>query len=193
MEWYEKSPSRWETEQSIARQFMTDVEVGFDEKRRATIRGTFKLVSQHGHEYTSFKIRIVYPAGFPSKRRVPSVYLDSHRGIWENSVDAHFFPDWRLCLFVPGESPINFSKKESLKDLFAVLRVFLFKERIYQRDLIIQAITGKRAAWPGEARAHGIHGIIEAIQERSGIRPEEPCPCGSGKKFKRCCQNRIGG
>lgn len=183
---------RWEMEQSIARQFMADVESGFDEEGRATIKGTFKLISQHSHEYGSFKIRLVYPAGFPAKERVPSVYLDSHRSTWENSADSHFFPDWKLCLFVPGESPIDFSKQESLKDLFAVLRVFLFKERMYQRDLIIQAITGKSAIWPGEARTHGIKGIIEAIQERGGVRPEEPCPCGSGRKFKRCCQNRIG-
>ncbi len=193
MEWFERSPLRWEMEQLIARQFMANVEAGFDEKGRAIIKGTFKLISQHGHEYGSFKIRLVYPVGFPAKEHVPSVYLDSHRSTWENSADAHFFPDWKLCLFVPGESPIDFSNQESLKDLFAVLRVFLFKERMYQRDLIIQAITGKRAVWPGEARAHGIKGIIEAIQERRGLRPEEQCLCGSGRKFKRCCQSIIGG
>lgn len=24
------------------------------------------------------------------------------------------------------------------------------------------------------------------------VRPNEPCPCGSGKKFKKCCQGRRG-
>jgi len=25
---------------------------------------------------------------------------------------------------------------------------------------------------------------------RATIKPNEPCPCGSGKKFKQCCRNK---
>ena len=27
--------------------------------------------------------------------------------------------------------------------------------------------------------------------KRYGIRPNDPCPCGSGKKYKNCCKNRL--
>ena len=193
MGWNKLSPKRWEVEQRISQEYLTDVEVGYDEESQAYIKGKFQLVSQHGHVYNTFKIRIVYPYNFPGKKRVPWVFLDSHRNIWENSADAHFFPDWKMCLFVPGETPVNFANEDSLRDLFAVLRVFLFKERLYQRDLIIQAITGKRAVWPGEARPHGIRGIIAAIRDHGEIDPKEPCFCGSGQRFIHCCKSRVEG
>ena len=28
-------------------------------------------------------------------------------------------------------------------------------------------------------------------QKRYYIRPDVPCPCGSGKKYKNCCKNRL--
>ena len=27
--------------------------------------------------------------------------------------------------------------------------------------------------------------------KRYDIRPNDPCPCGSGKKYKDCCKNRL--
>jgi preprotein translocase subunit SecA len=29
----------------------------------------------------------------------------------------------------------------------------------------------------------------DAVENRSGrkVRPNDPCPCGSGKKYKKCC------
>ena len=27
--------------------------------------------------------------------------------------------------------------------------------------------------------------------KRYDIRPNDPCPCGSGKKYKNCCKNRL--
>lgn len=191
MEWFEKSRERWHQEQEIAARFLTEVEADFDAQERASIVGNFHLVSQHGHEYDVYRIRIVYPVHFPLRGRGPSVYLLSHRGRWKNGGESHIEDDWRLCLFVPGESEIDFARSDSLTELFAVLTTFLRKERIYQRDLSREMLTGKKAVWPGEARDHGIKGIREAIRDRRGISRNEPCLCGSGKKFKRCCMDSI--
>lgn len=30
--------------------------------------------------------------------------------------------------------------------------------------------------------------LLSATQARGKIRPNEQCPCGSGKKYKRCCR-----
>lgn len=29
------------------------------------------------------------------------------------------------------------------------------------------------------------------INKYKSIRPNDPCPCGSGKKFKNCCRDKI--
>ena len=143
--------------------------------------------------YDSLTIRVEYPASFPERGRTPNVVLLSHRDRWQKSSDAHINSDWSLCLFVPGESRIDFRQADSLKTLFAVLHIFLFKEYVYQQDRIREALTGKKAVWPGEARSHGYAGIAEAIQDMGKVGRNQPCPCGSGKKFKVCCMKVLRG
>jgi hypothetical protein len=187
MKWYRKLPARWKAEKDVARAFLKDVKFDFDEQRRATIEGIFAPITEHGSEIGAYKIRIVYPSAFPNRGTVPSVYLVSHRDRWENGKDSHIEEDWKLCVYVPAESEIDFSNPQSLRDLLLCLATFFFKEKIYQRDLILESITGKRAEWPGEARAHGVDGIFEAIREKQGRDWGAFCLCGSGKKFEECC------
>ena len=191
MEWYEATPSRWWAEQELAQRVLEEVKAGIDHQGRVFLLGTVRILSRHGHEYTACKIRVIYPQGFPERGRVPAVYLESHRNWWK-SPDAHIEGDWKLCPFVPGEVGIDFSSPDSLGNLIQCLRVFLFKEYLYQRDLISGLLTGTPAVWPGQARSHGIAGIHEAVRERGRWGRNEPCPCGSGKKFKRCCLPKTG-
>jgi hypothetical protein len=190
MEWYEATPSRWRAEQELAQRVLEKVEAGIDDQGRAFLRGTIRILSRHGHKYTACKIRIVYPQGFPERGRVPAVYLESHRN-WCKGPDAHIEEDWKLCLFVPGEVGIDFSSPNPLGDLIQCLRIFLFKEYLYQKDLISGLVTRTPAVWPGQARSHGIEGIHEAVRERGRWGRNEPCPCGSGRKFKRCCLPKM--
>ena len=191
MEWYEAAHPRWQAEQAIARRLLEDVEVGYDEQRRAFINGSLPLVSAHGHQWDVFRLRIVYPELFPRRRCCPGVFLESHHDKWRTGPDTHIEDDWKLCLFVPVESDIDFQRDDSLERLLSCVRTFLAKERIYQRDLVRQRITRQPAVWPGEARSHGPAGIREAIVEHGRIRRNDPCPCGSGKKFKRCCMEKL--
>jgi len=190
MEWYEARPSRWRVEQAIAQRTLEVVEAGIDGQGRAFLLGTMRIVSRHGHAYGAFTVRLVYPAGFPERGRVPAVYLESHRH-WHRGPDAHIGKDGKLCLFVPGVSGIDFTRREALERLLECLGVFLFKEYLYQKDLLNSLVTGTTATWPGEAHAHGITGLREAIRERGGWGRNVPCPCGSGMKFKRCCLPQV--
>ncbi len=115
----------------------------------------------------------------------------SHRDRWQREADAHINSDWSLCLFVPGESGIDFSQAESLKALFAVVQTFLFKEHLYQQAIAKGRLTGDKAVWPGEVRSHGLAGIVEVVRDKGRVGRNEACPCGSGKKFKVCCMRRI--
>lgn len=186
MRWHETDPDRWDQEQSIGSQLLDDFEAGIDSDQTAYIRGTFCVYSEHGHLYESAQLRIKYPITFPVRNQPPSVYLESHRDRWENTGDSHIESDWRLCLFVPGESGIDFAAPTSLNDLFAVVHTFLFKQHIYQKRLAKSLLTGEVAKWPGEDRSHGEQGIQEAIRAMGGIGRNDPCPCGNGKKYKQC-------
>lgn len=191
MPWHEADPVRWQHEQAVAAAILDDLEVGIDNEGNVFLRGTFRVCSEHGHLYESARLRIVYPPEFPARNCPPSVYLESHRDRWKNGGDSHIEADWKLCLFVPGESRIEFSQDRSLKDFLAVIHTFLFKQRIYQRRLAKSQFDGSNPEWPGEDRSHGIQGIREAIQDMGGVGRNAPCPCGSGKKYKHCHMRRL--
>lgn len=191
MQWHEAMPQRWKHEQSIAAAMLDDFEAGIDATGCAFIRGLFNIVSMHGHVYETVKLRITYPSTFPTRNQPPSVYLESHHDRWENGGNSHIENDWRLCLFVPCESGINFEEANSLSDLLAVAHTFLFKQRVYQRRLVRSRFDGSKPKWPGEDRSHGIQGIREAVRETGKIGRNDPCPCGSGKKFKRCHLDKL--
>jgi len=189
--WHEANPSRWKQEQAIASDLLDDFEAGIDGDRTAFIGGTLGVYSAHGHLYESVTLHIEYPKTFPTRNQPPSVYLKSQRDRWKNSGNSHIETDWRLCLFVPGESGIDFADSTSLKDLFAVIHTFLFKQRIYQKRLAKTVLTGEVAQWPGEDRSHGERGIREAIQSMGGIGRNAPCPCGIGLKYKKCHMRKF--
>lgn len=191
--WYDADPDRWKQEQAIASQLLDDFEAGIDSNQTAYIRGTLGVCSEHGHLYESVRLRIEYPKTFPARNQSPSVYLESHRDRWKNTENSHIESSWKLCLFVPGESQIDFAVPSSLNDLFAVVHTFLFKQRIYQKRLARTLITGGVAQWPGEDRSHGQKGIREAIQAMGGVGRNDPCPCGSGLKYKKCHMKMIRG
>jgi hypothetical protein len=172
---------------------LDDYRGGIAEAGVAYLEGVFHVRSQHGHCYESVTLRIEYPQDFPRRGVTPKVCLVSHRDRWRTGRDSHINADWSLCLFVPGESGIDFGRDDSLNELFAVIQTFLFKEHLYQQALARESLTHQKATWPGPARAHGVAGIAEAVRERGGVGRNERCLCGSGKKFKVCCKRRLEG
>lgn len=191
MSWHDDNPLRWQREQQTAATMLDDFEAGVDQEGRASFRGCLELCSEHGHVYESVRLRFVYPPTFPARNQPPSVYLESHRDQWKKGGDSHIESDWKLCLFVPGESGIDFTEHDSLKKLLGVVHTFLLKERIYQRRYAMAELRGGVVQWPGPDRSHGLQGIREAIRDMGGIGRNDPCPCGSGKKFKKCHLGKL--
>ncbi|MEO8276597.1 MAG: UPF0149 family protein [Thermoanaerobaculia bacterium] len=62
----------------------------------------------------------------------------------------------------------------------------------WTRDL--GAATTKIATFwsAGEATAADLPAVPQSIAAAAGAGRNEPCPCGSGKKFKRCCGQAAG-
>jgi hypothetical protein len=191
MTWHVRDPARWKAEQQIGRQILDDFRSGVDKSGVPFLEGVFHVRSEHGHRYESVTLRIEYPPTFPNRGTTPKVILLSHRDRWKKSADSHINGDWSLCLYVPVESGIDFRRADSLNALFGVLRTFLFKEHLYQQALVDELFTGVKAVWPGEARSHGTTGIAEAVQDIGRVGRNQPCPCGSGRKFKNCCLARL--
>lgn len=191
MGWHERNPIRWKAEQRSGSQILDNFHSGVSDSGVAFLEGVFHVRSRHGHRYESVTLRVEYPLIFPERGTAPKVILLSHRDRWQRGGDSHINSDWSLCLFVPGESGIDFRRADSLNALFAVTQTFLFKAHLYQQALMREAILGERAVWPGEARAHGMAGIAEAVRDKGRVNRNEPCPCGSGKKFKVCCLRRL--
>jgi SEC-C motif len=191
VEWYVARPDRWATEQRIAAQVLRNSDAGVATDGRAFIAGELTVFTEHGHPIGPFRIRILYSSEFPKRGRVPVVYLESHRDRWRNIVDSHIEKDWKLCLHVPGEAGIDFSREDSLREFLGCLATFLYRETVYQQALVQAQFGGPRAIWPGHQRSHGFAGIAEAIRDRGQLGRNEPCPCGSGNKFKRCCMSRV--
>jgi SEC-C motif len=191
MEWHERGPARWEAERRIGCRLLGDCRSGVGDGGMAFVEGVFHVRSRHGHLYDSVRLKVEYPANFPERGTTPTVVLLSHRDHWRKGGDSHINTDWSLCLFVPGESGIDFGKADSLNALFAVARTFLFKEYLYQQALANEELTGVKAVWPGKARSHGMAGIAEAVRDKGRVGRNEPCLCGSGKKFKVCCLRRL--
>ena len=192
-------PRRWETEKDIARRRLTNVVAGIDLLDHAVITGRLPLRKKYGDGLRdTFAIRIVYPDEFvelgPRLDRVastalcPTVYLDSHRDVWKQSVDGHILRDWSLCLYVPGESSIDFMRLDSLERLIATTQTFLMLQRIYQRDL---KALGDAAVWPGPQRSHGPEGLWEAVRDRGGSSDDDGCVCGSAIPFASCHKTAL--
>lgn len=185
MSWYQKNAKRWYNEQQIAGEALGNVHSHIV-NGLACIDGALQVVSTHGYVYEEVELRIEYPYRFPHRNVPPTVYLISHRDIWKRAAEAHINTDWSLCLFVPGDSGLDFSKDDSLYGLLAIAQTFLFKEWKYQKAILEESKGGEKATWLGEARPHFTQGIKEVIKERS-FKPDDACPCGSGKSFKVCC------
>jgi hypothetical protein len=189
-------PRRWEREQAIAQQYMANARarVSFG---LACIDGEIPLENKYGAGVRdSFRVLIIYPSDFlhaltdegfvDDAPTYPSVYLMSHRALWAQRIDGHILSDWSLCLYVPGEAGIEFRDPDSLLRLLEVTKAFLMLERIYQRRVLAERVTGVEAEWPGPQRSHGLPGYLEAVEDRGGILDTEPCICGSGKRYARC-------
>jgi hypothetical protein len=142
---------------------------------------------ESGHELDRFQIRIVYPRAFPDRGAHPSVELESHHDQWELTDDCHM-PKWFMCLFVAAESGLDFSRPDELELLLGHVHTFLFRQRVYQKDLRRHRAMGTPApVWPGPERAHGFQGLADVILAAGGrLGRNAPCVCGSGLKYKKC-------
>ena len=61
------------------------------------------------------------------------------------------------------------------------------EEAVEQSDAVKQALHREQVAQPTETSADGTDTANKTIRKGKKIGRNDPCPCGSGKKYKKCC------
>lgn len=103
-------------------------------------------------------------------------------------IDLHFFKDGACCLGIRFVREKNLTLERFLHHL-----VIPFFYRLSYTDK--NGIKAAQTDLWGEY-SHGKQGLAEHAEEMlkfalRGVDKDSPCPCGSGAKFKRCCQDEV--
>ena len=82
-----------------------------------------------------------------------------------------------------GDQPLRQGKKIDSAPLGKTSKAGI--ENIAQQNFASQS-AGNRASSPGQAQAPARPKPVDPIRSDKKVQPNSPCPCGSGKKFKKC-------
>lgn len=130
-------------------------------------------------------IQDVYEIAIDLNHRPPKVFevggriAKLARNLGKPIIDLHIYPEDESCclgIFLPNE-------RETLSD-FVLKKVYPY--------FVWQAYFEKFGKIPpcGEF-PHGDEGMKEFQKQVRDTGRNDPCPCGSGIKFKRCCSRRM--
>jgi len=180
------SEARKKREIEIAQKLLGNVKIKDNEGDNLSITGELVLFTSHGSNLGTFEVEIVYHEFFGINNSPPHVYLVNKRESWQKGGESHIEDDWRVCLYVPSESKINFRNVDSLVLLIERIASFFAQESLFQDRLA----GDKDASWVGPARSHGTPGLAETLVRADKslvkLRKKDPCPCGSGLRSERC-------
>ncbi len=105
------------------------------------------------------------------------------------------FYDYKRARFTPAHEP---SGQPALAELFRLLRqahpnleLQLKQRHLEMRTLYRQALQNRSEAESGDAQSETASGITSPapVQKDRSAKAgrNDPCPCGSGRKYKKCC------
>ncbi len=168
-----------------------------EQEQRAVINGRID-VSVGGTITKAFDIEIRYTGLDPF--RTPTARDPARR--FPPDADRHVEPDGAFCMWLPQTDPGRFNEPDGLARYLRRVREFIVLQLMYEqrRQLHISP------RWPGPEWDHGINGHKQWIREqlaqhppcklrlflgdivggRRGTSPDKPCPCRSGRTYRRC-------
>ena len=86
-------------------------------------------------------------------------------------------------------------KEEGFQMFEAMIQAI--KEETIRRMFLVQLRTNQEVKREKVAKETGAAGAAEATVKKQPVRnaakkvgPNDPCPCGSGKKYKKCCMQK---
>lgn len=162
------------------------------------IAGAFVVRGVSGEELDRYSISIVLLPEFPDM--LPIVRETGGRIPWHE--DRHVERDGRACVMIEEDRWWCFPAGSSILDFISVPVANFF---------LSQSCFEEHREWPLGEWEHGIDGIVQyyrwligtesdftvyrflCVLAKRDIKLHYECPCGSGKKIKRCCHTKVAG
>jgi hypothetical protein len=172
------------------------LDVDLNKKGLIVVAGKFPVITPDGSTLDTFDIEITIPETYP--RDLPDTREVGGRLPW--TAERHVFSNGVCCVIHPADQWRVFPKGSSFDAYLNGPLHNYFLGQCYFEEF---------GDWPFGEWAHGPAGTIEYYQELLGIedvtaiigfirvlasnrlKAHWPCPCGSGKKIKRCCSRQI--
>ena len=115
---------------------------------------------------------------------------------WMDNIDAMDDLKQGIGLRAYGQhDPVVAYKEEGFQMFEAMIRAI--KEETIRRMFLVQLRTNQEVKREKVAKETGTAGAAAATVKKQPVRnaakkvgPNDPCPCGSGKKYKKCCMQK---
>lgn len=194
--WFERQPTMLNEIETDLRASYPNLHLFIVKGRDAEVRGTYPVRSPSGKELESFQISIRLPWNYP--RALPEVRETAGRIPW--LADFHVNPDGQCCVLLPED-------RERCFPCDARFKTFL--DGPVHDFFLGQSLIALGESWPFGEWDHGKAGVYEFYRGLLGTddartivrflhvlrklnpKPHWDCPCGSGKKIRKCCQRKI--
>jgi preprotein translocase subunit SecA len=195
------NPSEWDTEalaRSVAQQFGFDMrEEGIDPETMSSKQLEDALVEKAHEKYNEKEAIISAPAMRFHERMIMLQIVDSH---WKDHLFAMDHLKEGIGLRGYGQrDPLVEYKKESFglfEDLMSrieddTIRFLFFLQPVNEEKQAEEMERRQRRQQmllaQQQAAASGGTGNSQVKREAPKVGRNDPCPCGSGKKYKKCC------
>ena len=160
-------------------------------KGAAEVSGVVLEIARHTYEA---KEAAYTPAIMRELERV--VMLRVVDEYWMDNIDAMDDLKQGIGLRAYGQhDPVVAYKEEGFQMFEAMIRAI--KEETIRRMFLVQLRTNQEVKREKVAKETGAAGSAEATVKKQPVRnaakkvgPNDPCPCGSGKKYKKCCMQK---
>ena len=194
--WFVRDPLRLKREKSVLAASYPALSWSLDDKNGMAVVSGQLLVCDGAGVPRPITVRIDIPPTYP--HGVPIAY--ALNGRFPMDPDGHVLEGGQLCMWLHELQPLDFIYRDVLTTYVDHVVLFLHRALIYEQ-------TGR---WPGPAWAHGYNAYVDYLVEALGSvqnveifrltllsetvrKRNEPCICGSGKKYKACHQRAVDG
>jgi len=114
---------------------------------------------------------------------------------WMDNIDAMDDLKQGIGLRAYGQHDPVVAYKEEGYQMFSAM-VAAIREETVRRLFLVQIRTNQEVKREKVAKETGAIGSSDSVVKKQPVRsakkagPNDPCPCGSGKKYKKCCMQK---
>ena len=114
---------------------------------------------------------------------------------WMDNIDAMDDLKQGISLRAYGQHDPVVAYKEEGYQMFQAM-ITAIREETIRRVFLVRLQPKEEVKRVKVAKETGAAGAADSVQKKQPVRtekkagPNDPCPCGSGKKYKKCCMQK---